>query len=343
MASQDWFEKDFYAILGVTPDADEKTIKKTYRKLAREWHPDAKPGDAAAEKKFKEIGEAYAVLSDPEERKQYDAIRSMAQGGARFTAGGGPGGTTGGAGFEDLFGGLFGQGAGGRNVRFTTGGGGADQPDLEDLLGGMFGGGGYPGGGRQGYRGFGAPAGPRPGADLSARTSLTFRQAVEGDTVTLQGVDGGRVTTRVPAGVKDGQKIRLRGKGQPGDAGAPKGDLLLTVHVEPHPVFGREGNNLTLDLPVTFAEAALGATVKVPTLSGAPVKVRIAPGTPSGRVLRVKGRGIKGKDGTGDLLAKVNVVVPQRLSDKAREALEALRDEEGDLDPRSAVFARAAE
>jgi len=342
MASQDWFEKDFYAILGVPADADAAQIKKSYRKLARTLHPDANPGDEAAEKRFKEIGEAYAVLSDDEQRKQYDAIRSMSHGGARFTAGG-PGG--GAAGFEDLFGGLFGQGqrAGGHNIRF--GNSGAGQPDLEDLLGGMFGpqaGAGYAGGrGQQGYPGFGAPPGPRRGADVSARTSLSFRDAAEGSTVTLSDPSGKRVTTRIPAGVKDGQKIRLRGKGNPGDPGAPDGDLIITVQVEPHPVFGRDGDNLTVDLPVTVAEAALGGTVSVPTFTGEPVKVRIAPGTPGGRVLRVKGRGIATKSGTGDLLAKVNVVIPQRLSDKAREALQALRDDEGDTDPRADLFAKA--
>jgi molecular chaperone DnaJ len=338
MASQDWFEKDFYAILGVPTDADAAAIKKAYRKLARTLHPDAKPGDAAAEQRFKEIGEAYAVLSDPEERRQYDAIRSMSHGGARFTAGG-PGGGAGGAGFEDLFGGLFGQGAPG-NVRYTTSGGGAGQPNLEDLLG-MFGqGGAGPSRGGGGFGGFGAPPGPRRGADVTAHTTLTFRQAVEGDTITL-GVDGSRVTTRIPAGVKDGQTIRLRGKGVPGDQGAPAGDLLLTVRVEPHPVFGREGHHLTVDLPVTFAEATLGATVAVPTLTGEPVKVRIAPGTPSGRVLRVKGRGVAEKSGAGDLLAKVTVVVPHRLSDKARKAVETLREEEAGVDPRADLFARA--
>jgi DnaJ-class molecular chaperone with C-terminal Zn finger domain len=264
----------------------------------------------------------------------------MSHGGARFTSGG-PGG--GGAGFEDVFSNLFGGGGGG-NVRFNTGRGGAGQPNIEDLLGGMFGqqGGGYAGGrGQQGYGGFGSPAGPRRGADIEARTSLSFRDAVEGSTVTLSTADGSRITARIPIGVKDGQKIRLRGKGNPGDEGAPAGDLMLTVQVKPHPVFGRDGNNLTVDLPVTFAEAALGATVSVPTLSGDPVKVRIAAGTPSGRVLRVKGRGIATKDHAGDLLAKVSVAVPQRLSDKAREAVEVLRAEQADTDPRADVFARA--
>jgi len=338
MASQDWFEKDFYAILGVPADADAAAIKKAYRKLARTLHPDQNPGDKASEKRFKEIGEAYAVLSVPEERKQYDAIRSMSRGGARFTSGGPEGG--GGAGFEDVFSNLFGGGGGGGgrggNVRFSTGRGGGGQPNLEDLLGGMFG-----PEGQQGYGGYGSTAGPRRGQDIEARTTLSFRDAVEGSTVALSTADGSTITARIPVGVKDGQKIRLRGKGYPGDEGAPAGDLMLTVQVGKHPVFGRDGNNLTVDLPVTFAEAALGATVSVPTLSGDPVKVRIAAGTPNGRVLRVKGRGIAAKGHTGDLLAKVSVAIPQRLSDKAREAVEVLRAEEADADPRADVFARA--
>jgi molecular chaperone DnaJ len=336
MASQDWFEKDFYAILGVPADADAAAIKKAYRKLARKLHPDQNPGDDAAEKRFKEIGEAYAVLSNPEERQQYDAIRSMSHGGARFTSGG-RGDAGAGAGFEDVFSNLFGGGGGrGGNVRFNTGRGGAGQPNLEDLLGGMFG-----QQGEQGYGGFGAPAGPRRGADVEAHATLSFRDAVQGSTVTLSTADGSRITARIPVGVKDGQKIRLRGKGNPGDQGAAAGDLILTVAVGTHPVFGRDGDNLTVDLPVTFAEAVLGATVSVPTLSGDPVKVRIGAGTPNGRVLRVKGRGIVTKNHTGDLLAKVSVAIPQRLSDKAREAVEVLRVEEGDADPRADVLARA--
>lgn len=339
MASQDWFEKDFYATLGVPADADAKQIKSTYRKLAREWHPDAKPGDAAAERKFKEIGEAYAVLSDPEQRKQYDAVRAMASGGARFTAGGAGG--AGGAGFEDVFAQMFGGGGGGaRSAQFSSAGG-AGGINLEDILGG-FGGGQY-GGGQYAGAPFGATRGPRRGRDVEARTTISFRAAAEGDTVTLQTPEGGRITTRIPAGVKDGQKIRLRGKGAAGDPGAPKGDLMLVVTVQPHPVFGRDGNHLTVDLPVTFAEAALGATVQVPTLDGTTVKVKVAPGTPSGRVLRVKGRGIKAKSGTGDLLAKVHVVVPQRLSAEAREAVEALRAQDEDADPRADLLQRAAE
>jgi molecular chaperone DnaJ len=334
MASQDWFEKDFYAILGVPQDADAAQVKKAYRKLARKHHPDQNPGDAAAEQRFKDIGEANSVLSDPEQRREYDAIRQMARGGARFTAGG-PG-AAGAGGFEDVFSSMFGGGGagGGTRVRYSTGG--AGQPNLEDILGGMFGGGAGPA-----YGGFGAPAGPRKGADLAARTTLSFRDAVGGSTVTLGTSDGGHITTRIPAGVKDGQKIRLRGKGQPGDSGAPAGDLILTVTVEPHPVFGREGDNLTVDLPVTFAEAALGATVPVPTLDGGSVKVKIAPGTPSGRVLRVRGRGVPRKDKPGDLLAKVSIVVPQRLSDDAKAAVATLKAQDDGHDPRAELFEKA--
>ncbi|MEO6996536.1 MAG: DnaJ C-terminal domain-containing protein, partial [Terracoccus sp.] len=339
----DWFEKDFYAILGVPHDADATTIKKTYRKLARTMHPDHNVGDTRAEERFKEVGEAYAVLSDPEQRKEYDAIRAMSGGGARFTAGG-PGG--GGAGFEDIFS-AFGQGApGGQRAPFGGGGGGGGggQPDIEDLLSQMFGSGGaqgYGGRGGGGFGGFGSTAGPRAGADVSASTNIPFRDAVEGSTVTLSSPDLGRITARIPAGVKDGQRIRLRGKGRQGDPGSKPGDLILTVSVDKHPVFGRDGDNLTVELPVTFAEAALGATVAVPTLDGASVKVKIAPGTPSGRVLRVKGRGVKRGGSTGDLLARVQVVVPQRLTDEAREAVEKMAAAEDGHDPRADLFERA--
>ena len=343
MASQDWFEKDFYAILGVPQDADAAAIKKAYRKLARKHHPDQNAGDAAAEQRFKDIGEANSVLSDPEKRSEYDAVRQMARGGARFTAGG-PGGAGGASGgFDDVFSSMFGGGGagGGGRARYSTGGAGAGQPNLEDILGGMFGGGGGAGQAYGGGAGFRAPTGPRKGGDLTARTTLSFRDAVEGSTVTLGVAGGTNITTRIPAGVKDGQKIRLRGKGQPGDRGADNGDLILTVAVEKHPVFSRDGDNLTLELPVTFAEAALGATVTVPTLTGEPVKVRIAPGTPSGRVLRVKGRGVQVKGTPGDLMARVVVVVPQRLSDEAREAVETLRSQDEGHDPRAELFANA--
>ena len=340
MASQDWLDKDFYAILGVSSDADAATIKKTYRKLARKLHPDQNAGDTAAEAKFKEIGEAYSVLSDTEQRQQYDQLRAMTPRRRpvhrrRRRVGGwvrGP---------------LL------RHVRRP----GRDPHPLLDeqqldqrpracrtCSASLFGqaGGSYPGGSTYGgYDTFGAPRGPRKGADVQARTNLSFRDAVAGQTVTLEAADGQRITTRIPPGVRDGQKIRLRGKGSRGDAGADPGDLILTVTVEKHPVFGRDGDNLTVDLPVTFPEAALGATVSVPTLDGTPVRVKIAPGTPSGRVLRVKGRGVKRGDKSGDLLAKVQVVVPQRLTDAGREALEAMQADEAGHDPRAELFERA--
>ncbi|MGB5951668.1 MAG: DnaJ C-terminal domain-containing protein [Ornithinimicrobium sp.] len=348
MANQDWFDKDFYAILGVAPDAGDDEIKKSYRKLARTWHPDSKPGDTAAELKFKEIGEAYAVLSDPEQRSQYDGVRAMSRGGARFTAGG-PG-SQGGAGFEDVFAQMFnqrgqgsGQGRGGQQSPF--GAGGPQGVNLEDLLGGFSQGGGmpggFPGGGAAGPGyGFGAPT---KGPDVQARASLTFRQAAVGDKVTVGLPGGGQVTAKIPAGVRDGQKIRLKGKGQPSDSGGPDGDLMIAVSIQPHPVFGRDGVNLTVDLPVTFAEAALGATVSVPTFDGRTVKLKVAPGTPSGRVLRVKGRGIVTANATGDLLAKVQVVVPQRLSDAARTAVEAMAADEAGVDPRADLLAKASQ
>ncbi|NHA68862.1 DnaJ C-terminal domain-containing protein [Phycicoccus flavus] len=344
MASQDWFQKDFYAILGVPKDADATTIKKAYRRLAKQYHPDRNAGDAAAEQRFKDVGEANAVLSDPTQRQEYDAVRSMAGGGARFRAGaGGGGGGTGG--FEDIFSAFGGAGGGGTRVRFQQPGSGhaGGQEDINDLLAQMFGGAaaGGRGGDPFGGAGYGAPRGPRPGADVQARTTLPFRDAVEGSTVTLTTADGGRVTAKIPAGVRDGQRIRLRGKGREGDPGAARGDLILTVSVDRHPVFGRSGDDLTLDLPVTFAEAALGATVRVPTLDGSSVRVKVSPGTPSGRVLRVRGRGVPAGGGAGDLLAKVQVLVPQRLTDEARQAVETLRDADGDSDPRAGLFEQA--
>lgn len=328
MASQDWFEKDFYATLGVSADADAKEIKSTYRKLAREWHPDAKPGDAAAERKFKEIGEAYAVLSDPEQRKQYDAVRAMAGGGARFSAGsGGPGGA---AGFEDIFGGMFGGAAGGPGMRYSTGGGGGFEDVLQDMFSGG-GGGGFGSRRRQTQR----------GGDIVTSARLPFRNAVEGSTVQLT-TNGRSMNVRIPAGVHDGQKIRLRGKGQAGRGGGEPGDMVVTVHVEPHPVFGLDGNHLRMTVPVTFAEAALGATIEVPTLAGDLVRLKLPAGTPSGRTLRVKGRGVETPKATGDLLVTVQVAVPQNLNAEARAAVEAYAQATAGHDPREELRAQAA-
>ncbi len=333
MASQDWFDKDFYAVLGVSKDVSEAELKKTYRKLARQYHPDSNPGDAAAEAKFKEISEAYSVLSDKEQRGEYDQVRAMGSG-ARFTSGGAGGQ----GGFEDVFGGMFGGGGGGgQRVRFGQGGAGGAGGGFEDILGGMFGGGGF-GQNSGGFRGFG---GPTKGRDVTATTTLDFATAIAGDTVKLAQGNGRPVTVRIPAGVADGQKIKLRGRGEQSPDGGEAGDLVVTVSVRKHPVFERDGQNLRVDVPVTFVEAALGATIQVPTLGGDPVKLRVAPGTPSGRVLRVKGRGVPGKNGTGDLLATVQVAVPSHLSDKARAALDALAAALPDEDPREDLLAKA--
>ena len=325
MASQDWFDKDFYKTLGVTKDVSDADLKKTYRKLARKYHPDSNQGDAKAEAKFKEISEAYAVLSDAEQRREYDEIRAMGSG-ARFTA---PGSGASG-GFEDVFS-RFGQG-------------GAQQADFDDIFS-MFsqGGGGSFGSGRfgqptGGYRGFG---GPQKGADVTASTTLDFVTAAQGDTVTLQSAEGKPFKVKIPAGVKDGQKIRLRGRGRPSPDGGESGDIVLQVKVRPHPVFTRDGLNLRLTVPVTFTEATLGATIEVPTLSGDVVKLRVAPGTPSGRVLRVKGRGIKSTKGTGDLLAELQVAVPSHLDDAAKAALEAFAAAEPKENPRAEMMAKA--
>lgn len=332
MTGQDWMEKDFYSVLGVPKDADDAAIKKAYRKLARQHHPDQNQGDEAAEAKFKAIGEAYAVLSDPEQRRQYDAVRAMT-GGARFSAG--PGG--GANGFEDIFGAMFGGAPGGARVRYSPGAGaGAGGAGFEDILGAMFAGARGAGGGAPRY------AAPEKGADVAAETTLPFRAAVEGATVELV-VDGRKVTTRIPAGVNDGRRLRIPGRGQPGTAGGPAGDLVVTVHVAPHPVFQLDGNNLRMTVPVTFAEAALGTTLEVPTLDGDTVRLKVPAGTPSGRALRVRGRGVQTSRGTGDLLVTVQVVVPQKLTKKAKEALETFAAESDAQDVRADLLKRAAE
>lgn len=382
MSARDWIEKDFYAELGVQSDASADEIKKAYRKLARELHPDANPGDSRAEARFKAVSEAYGVLSDPKKRQEYDEARRLF-GGGPFRGGGFPGG---GGNFDlgDLFGGA---GA-------TTPGGGG----LGDLLGGLFGGGGRAGG----VRGT-APNRPRRGSDVETEIRLDFTEAVGGATVPLrlsspatcgtchgsgakpgtrprdcpacggaglvtrnQGafafsepcrdcrgsgrlIDdpclecGGEgvstrtrtVTVRVPAGVADGQRIRLAGHGEPGRNGAPAGDLFVVVHVNAHQLFGRSGDNLTLTVPVTFPELVLGATLTVPTLDGS-VALRVPAGTASGRTLRVRGRGVTRKNGrAGDLLVTLQVAVPASLDDTAREALEAYAAATKDHDPRS--------
>ena len=331
MASQDWFDNDFYKVLGVSKDVSAADLKKTYRKLARKYHPDSNPGDAKAEATFKEISEAYSVLSDPEQRTEYDQIRAMGSG-ARFTAGGqGDAG-----GFEDVFS-MFNQGRAGSGGRFQTSGDFEDIFSMFNQQGGGFGSGrfGQPTGG---YRGYG---GPSKGADVTARTTLDFLTAAKGETISLQSEDGKPFKVKIPAGVADGQKIRLRGRGRPSPDGGEAGDIVVQVTVRPHPVFTRDGLNLRVTVPITFVEAALGATIEVPTLDGDVVKLRVAPGTPSGRILRVKGRGIQSTKGSGDLLAEVQVAVPSHLDDAAKAALEKFHELEPKENPRADLMAKA--
>jgi len=298
MASQDWIEKDFYKILGVSKDVSDADLKKAYRKLAKDNHPDLHPGDAAAEARFKDISEAFDVLSDAEQRREYDAIRAMG-GGARFQAGGQ------GAGFEDVFSNLFGGG-----------------------------GGGFPGFG--GFGGFG----PQRGQDLSTTASINFIDSVNGTTVKLN-LRSESVSVKVPAGIQDSQKLKVKGKGQPSPNGGPAGDLVVTIKVKPHAVFTRDGDNIRVSVPVTYAEATLGATIEVPVLGGDPVKLKVAPGTPNGRTLRVKGKGVQFGSRQGDLLATMEVMVPGHLPAKAKKLLEQFDAELPDENPRQDLISRA--
>lgn len=360
----DWANKDFYQVLGVPKDVSAEQLKKAYRKLARENHPDSNPGDSAQAKakqeKFKAIAEAYDVVGDPEKRVKYDEMRSMVAPGRGGFSGGGSGGFD----LNDL-------------LRQSGG--------LGDVFGDMFGGGRT----RQQARR------PQKGADAETTATIAFTDALAGVTISLRlssdaacttcsgtggkpgtkphiclecdgagfvvsdvggsfalnetcPACGGRqllydepcptcrgtgrgsssrtIQARIPAGVKDAQRIRLRGKGSPGNNGGPAGDLFILVKVTPHRIFNRKGDNLTLEVPVGFDEAALGAEVKIPTLSGAPVTLKIPAGTPNGRTFRVRGKGAPKPDGSyGDLLATVQVHVPGALDGQAREAVEAYR------------------
>ena len=295
---KEWLETDYYAVLGVQKDASDKDIKKAYRKLAQKYHPDRNPGDATAEEKFKELNEAYDVVGDAETRKEYDHVREMGY----FV--GGPGGGQQYVRVEDL----FGQQTGGSPFDLFGG--------LSDLFGG--------GGGQRTRR-----SAASQGSDLRTDLSLTFHEALSGVTREIS-VDGQRIKVKIPKGVDDGSRIRLRGKGQPGLGGGPPGDLYVTVHVGSHPTFRRTGNTIHLDVPITFAEAALGADITVPTLDGT-VKLRVPPGTADGTVLRVKGKGIEDAKGvTGDLRVTVHVEVPKQLTDTQRELLEKFAADDDD-------------
>jgi molecular chaperone DnaJ len=318
MASQDWFQKDFYKTLGVSKDVSEAELKKVYRKLSRQYHPDTNPGDAKAEAKFKEISEAYSVLSDKQQRAEYDQIRAMG-GGARFT--GGAGGFPGAGGAGGFGGAGFPGGANG----------------FEDVFANLFGGGGFSGGG-----GFGGFGGPQRGSDLTTSKTVDFIDSIKGATVKLHLNNHHEpINLKVPAGIQDGQKLKVRGKGQSSPNGGEPGDLVVTIHVKAHPVFSRDGNNLRVTVPVTFAEAVLGATIQVPTLGGEPVKLKVSAGTPNGRVLRVKGRGVVTAKGEGDLLATVEIAVPAHVSDKAAKLLADFDELLPNEDPRADLLSKA--
>lgn len=354
----EWLDKDYYAVLGVSETANAEEITRAYRRLARQLHPDANPGDKAAEERFKEVSAAYDVIGDPAKRTEYDKARRLV---ATDVGGGG--------------GGPF-------RVRVT------DMDDLADLgFGGLFDGlfTGSPSNAR-------SASGARRGGDLEAGLHLRFEDAIFGVTTevrvagnatcddcsgtgTREGTAhracpacggrgasaanqgffavnracptcGGRgavidepcracrgqglvrrtrdVKVRVPAGVENGQLIRIPGRGEPGTNGGPAGDLFVHVGVAHHDRFSRKGNDLTVTVPVTYPEAVLGAEVKVPTLDGPTMTVKVPPGTPSGRVLRVRGRGVPHTRGRGDLLVTVEVAVPRRVSGKERQCVEEL-------------------
>jgi molecular chaperone DnaJ len=382
MSTKDDLEKDYYAVLGVPSTATADEIKKSYRKLARTHHPDTNKGDAASEEKFKDISAAYDVLSDDTRRKEYDELRRLGSSGFRFPGNGGRGagaydvndlfGGGGSGDLGDLLGGLFGRG-GRRGAPPQSGPRrGADvESDVrlgfrESIEGvtvplrlttqgacaSCHGSGAKPGtsprtcptchGSGQVSRDVGAGfAFAEPCHECGGRG-----QIVDSPCPTCHGSghtsQTRTVNARIPAGVKDGARIRLKGKGSPGGRGGPNGDLYITVHVAPHSLFGRKGDHVTLTVPVTFPEAALGADVAVPTLDGTPVTLRVPAGTSSGRTFRVKGRGVKKRDGSsGDLLVTVEVSVPQRINGSAKESLEAYRDATAGDDPRADLFPEA--
>lgn len=333
MASENWLTDDFYKTLGVSEDASESDIKKAYRKLSRKYHPDLNPDDKQAEKKFKEISEAYDVLSDKKQREEYDQIRRYGAsgmgagsfGGGGFSGGypgadafgGFRGGTSANINIDDLLGGLFGGSTGGSRRRRSAGFTSAD-----------FGGMGGMGGG-----GFGGAQHAAP-EESTTSTRITLAQAYTGANVTVFLPDGSHTEARIPAGIKDGQKVRLRGKGLHG------ADLKVTVRVSDDSVYSREGNNLIMRAPVTLAEAVDGAVIEVPLPDNTTVKLRLAPGQ-VGRRLRAKGRGFKGKNGKGDLLVIPEVVLPTKLSDEAQKAFEEFVKLAPQDDPRKDLLKKA--
>ena len=293
MAQRDWAEKDYYKILGVSKNASKDEIKKAYRKLAQQYHPDANAGDKEAESRFKEISEAYAILNNEEKRKEYDQIRAFIDSGGERWVGFRPGG-------------------GGGNVRINIDDliGGEGGSMFDDLLGGF------------GFR----QRGPHKGQDVEAEVRLTFDEAMDGTTVKAHGAK-----VRIPAGIRDGARIRVAGRGEPGANNGPRGDLYVRVRVEPHEIFSwAPSGDLQVVVPITFPEAALGAKVEVPTLDGS-VTVKVPPGTQHGKVLRVRGKGAPTTKGeAGDLLVKIQVEVPRKLSKREKQLLEEFAEIHGE-------------
>lgn len=342
MAENEWLNKDFYATLGVSKSATPEEITKAYRKLARKYHPDLNK-TKEAEEKFKDISEAYDVLNNKEQRQRYDAIRQFGMGGARFTGGSGSGGAYSSADFSDLFSSMFGPsaaGSGGQNIHFTTTGSGPEGMNLNDILSMMGGMGGSGASGSTGsfnsysHRSHGAGNGnpfapqeeshePVRGGDKNASITLSFRQAVKGATISL-GSLGKKFKTHIPAGVKNGQKIRVPGKGKAGRFGGANGDLYVHVTVQPDPVFTMDGRDLKMTLPLTYGEAALGATIEGQDLFGNPLEVEVPAGSSSGTEIRLPGRGVHTRKGTGDLIVVTSIRVPQKLNAKQKKAVENL-------------------
>ncbi|MFN7172923.1 MAG: DnaJ C-terminal domain-containing protein [Fimbriimonadaceae bacterium] len=289
-------ETDLYAVLGVPKTASQSEIKSAFRKLAKKYHPDLNPGDKDAEAKFKQIGSAFDILGDEEKRKRYDAGEIDSEGNERMPQGG-----------------YYRDYATDPNEGFKYSTSSHDFGDIEDLFG-FFGQGaaGRRTGGRTAQMQF-------PGEDAQYRMKVSFLEAATGSEKRITMPDGVDLTVKIPEGLRDGQVIRLKGKGHPGYGGGPAGDALITVEVEPHPKFTREGNNIRYELPISLPEAVLGAEVPVPTLTGT-ATLKVPPGSNSGTTLRLKGKGIKG----GDQLVKLKVVLPPKESQE--ELREFLKD-----------------
>jgi len=317
--------RDPYEILGVSKGAGEAEIKSAYRKLAKKLHPDANKHDPKAASRFAELNAAYEIVGDDEKRKAFDRGEIDAEGKPRFRGFEGFGAQPGGSGFH--------PGGGAQFEHFNFGPDGFQRAarggaGFEDILRGVFG--GRFGGGAQHFEpeDFGAPGG---GQDLHASLTITLPEAAAGTKARVHLPTGKEIEVKIPAGLTSGQQIRLKGQGYPSARG-PAGDALITVNVAPHPVFTPDGADLRLELPVTLYEAVLGAKVRVPTLDG-PVELAVPAGTSSGRTFRLKGKGLKAKAGTGDLLATVRIVLPDKADDELTALMKKWREKKP-YDPR---------